>query len=86
MVMDFRIDTREELLKSLRGRTLSVPDLQALLSKWPQDINPELDRLRKDVDEMLQECVLSNCTLWLSLLANLPTYKGSFPKVKGFAK
>ncbi|KAI4244340.1 MAG: hypothetical protein L6R40_003066 [Gallowayella cf. fulva] len=49
------IVTRNELLASLRGRTLEIPDLQALLSHWPQYVHLELDRLRKDVDRKLHE-------------------------------
>lgn len=49
------INTREQLLYSLRGSHLTVPDLQALLKEWPQYVNQELDRLRVDADEKLRE-------------------------------
>jgi hypothetical protein len=49
---------RQQLLKSLRGRSIHIPDLQALLAQWPQDVNTQLEHLKKDVDEKLQRCVL----------------------------
>ena len=55
--MTFKPEDREQLLQSLRGRKLRIPDLQALVRQWPQYVNPELDRLRADVDQRLQECV-----------------------------
>lgn len=45
---------RQRLLESLRGQELHVPDLQPLFKHWPQSVNPNLDRLRKDVDERLK--------------------------------
>ena len=50
--------SRQQLLKSLQGRSLHIPDLQALLDHWPQYVNPEVGRLRKDVDDRLQRCVM----------------------------
>lgn len=52
--------TREEILSSLRGRSLYIPDLQELLSQWPQYVSPELDRLHDAVDGKLQEYALPN--------------------------
>ncbi|KAL9042707.1 MAG: hypothetical protein Q9180_000409 [Flavoplaca navasiana] len=46
---------RDELLQSLQGQTLQIPDLQALLQHWPQYINLELDRLRGHVEMRLQQ-------------------------------
>ena len=46
--------SRQQLLMSLRGHTLKIPNLQVLFNHWPQHVNPELDRLRADVDERLQ--------------------------------
>ncbi|KAL9003529.1 MAG: hypothetical protein Q9188_003615 [Gyalolechia gomerana] len=46
--------SRDQLLKSLQGRSLHIPDLQAPLAHWPQYINPQLERLRQDVDETLR--------------------------------
>ena len=46
--------TRQQLLHRLRGRTLVVPDLQAILRPWPQAVNPNLGRLQNDVDRRLE--------------------------------
>ena len=48
---------RQCLLESLQGRVLRIPDLQGLLSHWPQYVNPELSRLREAVDKRLQRYV-----------------------------
>lgn len=48
--------SRQQLLNSLQGGSLYIPDLQALLEHWPQYVNPELERLRKDVAERLERC------------------------------
>ena len=45
---------RQRLVESLHGRNLHIPDLQGLLSHWPQYVNPEIERLRQDVDERLR--------------------------------
>ncbi|KAL8679066.1 MAG: hypothetical protein Q9186_004606 [Xanthomendoza sp. 1 TL-2023] len=58
-----QICSREELLASLRGRTLNVPDLQALLSHWPQYVHLELDRLRRDVDAKLHEVIFKDTSM-----------------------
>lgn len=42
---------KEQLLKSLRGRKLDIPDLQDLFRDWPQCVNPEVERLRSAVNE-----------------------------------
>ncbi|KAL6715535.1 hypothetical protein ACLMJK_006496 [Lecanora helva] len=46
--------TRDNLLKSLQGRCLCIPDIQELLENWPQYVHPELESLRKDVDKKLK--------------------------------
>ncbi|CAO1606118.1 hypothetical protein XANCAGTX0491_009618 [Xanthoria calcicola] len=53
--MALEINARDQLLQSLRGRTLRIPDLPALLQHWPQYVNLELDRLRGHADTKLQE-------------------------------
>ena len=50
--------SRHQLIESLRGCELQIPDLQALFGHWPQQINPELDSLRTHVDEWLRMWVL----------------------------
>lgn len=56
--MALEINARDQLLQSLRGRTLRIPDLPALLQHWPQYVNLELDRLRGHADTKLQEYVV----------------------------
>ena len=48
--------SRQQLVNSLQGCNLYIPDLQALLEHWPQYVNPEVERLRKDVAERLERC------------------------------
>lgn len=55
--MDRKIPNRDDLLRGLRGQTLHVPDLQALLGQWPQYVHPELGRLRVDIHDKFQESV-----------------------------
>ena len=43
-------DSRQQVLRLLRGRTYEIPDLQSMLGAWSLDINPELERLRADVN------------------------------------
>jgi hypothetical protein len=45
---------RARLLDSLRNQTVPVPALKPLFGRWPFLVNPELDRLRADVDEWLR--------------------------------
>ena len=42
---------RQQLLDSLRGRTLLIPDLEAPFRHWPQDVSPDVERLHKDVED-----------------------------------
>ena len=49
--------SRQQLLASFEGHSLNIPDLQVLLSHWPQYVNSELEHLRQDVDEQLHTCV-----------------------------
>lgn len=49
---------RQHLLESLRGQELRIPDLQGFFDHWPQYINPNLQHLRRDVDERLKRLVL----------------------------
>ncbi|KAL8951387.1 MAG: hypothetical protein Q9222_002637 [Ikaeria aurantiellina] len=45
---------RQQLLHSLKGQELHIPDLQSLLESWPQYENPELPGFRGEVDEWLE--------------------------------
>ena len=42
---------KEQLLKSLLGQKLKIPDLQDLFHDWPQYVNPEVERVRSAVNE-----------------------------------
>jgi len=57
--------TREELIKSLRGQKIHIPDLEALMRHWPQEISPHIDVAEKVVNEKLNayvQCPLpENC-------------------------
>ena len=41
------------ILTALRGQSIALPDLNAILDGWPREVNRSLDRLRHDVDEWL---------------------------------
>jgi hypothetical protein len=53
-VSPLQIHARARLLDSLRNQTVTVPALKPLFGRWPFLVNPELDRLRADVDEWLR--------------------------------
>ncbi|KAA6411299.1 MAG: hypothetical protein FRX48_04579 [Lasallia pustulata] len=46
--------SRQQLLHSLRGQSLVIPDLRTLFDHWPQGVNPEVERLREDVESRLE--------------------------------
>ncbi|KAI1827657.1 terpenoid synthase [Xylaria intraflava] len=47
------IRTREDLVASIRGARVKIPDLQSMLAHWPQHVHPEVDRLEKYVQKTL---------------------------------
>jgi hypothetical protein len=47
--------TRQDLLRFMQGQRMVIPDLESLMSHWPQGVNSEMNRLQKDVDCMLEE-------------------------------
>ncbi|KAF2110741.1 isoprenoid synthase domain-containing protein [Lophiotrema nucula] len=51
--------TREELLNNLRGKTVRIPDLTSFFAHWPDPVNSDLDKLRKEIDEWLKPFDLS---------------------------
>ena len=57
MEQDLR-SPREQILESLQGRTLIVPNLEVLFEHWPQSVHPEEKRLRDDVNRRLEEYVI----------------------------
>ena len=44
---------RSDLIEALKGQTVHVPDLHKYMPDWPHGVNPEVERLRKDVDDRL---------------------------------
>ena len=50
---------RDRLLSRMRGATVTIPDIQAMMSHWPQGVNPEIERLERDSQEMLAWYVAS---------------------------
>lgn len=46
--------TREDLVESLKGQTLHIPDLEGLFSYWPQYQNPHLAMLEGEINNHLQ--------------------------------
>lgn len=48
---------RQRLLTSLKGATVTVPNLQRLFRSWPQGVNSEVDRLNEDVERKLKSYV-----------------------------
>ncbi|KAI1104702.1 terpenoid synthase [Jackrogersella minutella] len=45
--------TRENLLLSLRGCHVTIPDLQSMIGHWPQGVHPEVKRLEKYVQDTI---------------------------------
>jgi hypothetical protein len=37
---------REELVRTLKGQTIIIPDLEAMIAHWPRGIHNNLDELR----------------------------------------
>ena len=42
-----------KIITELRGQSIVLPDLNAILGSWPRGVNRELARLRREVDEWL---------------------------------
>ncbi|KAL8963659.1 MAG: hypothetical protein Q9193_000103 [Seirophora villosa] len=79
--MELMIDIqapRKQLLKSLKGRVLHIPNLQALMSHWPQYVNPELERLREDVDNTLRNLFPDSTRLRKMSLADPALFAASW--------
>lgn len=53
---------RDQLLESLRGRKVCMPDLRPIFAGWSgtyhENVNPHWKELVGAVDEKLHECVL----------------------------
>lgn len=48
------VEEREQLLTLMRGARVRIPDMQCLMSHWPQGVNPEIERLDEDVMKTLE--------------------------------
>ena len=46
---------RQQVLQALRGQSVSVPNMHNIMSGWPQSVNLEVQSLRDDVDERLDQ-------------------------------
>ncbi|KAI0143932.1 terpenoid synthase [Hypoxylon sp. NC0597] len=55
----FSVNIREQLLMSIRGSRVVIPDLQSMISHWPQGTHPEVERLDEYVQKTLT-CLLSS--------------------------
>lgn len=49
------LDERHELVKSLRGQHIRIPNLHSLLQGWPEATSPHIAALRIDVDQTLNK-------------------------------
>lgn len=44
---------RDLILSRMRGAKVNIPDLQCMMSHWPQGVNPEIEKLNLDSQDML---------------------------------
>ncbi|THC87161.1 hypothetical protein EYZ11_013396 [Aspergillus tanneri] len=51
----FKPTLQQRLLRSLRGGTFVIPDLEENFAHWPQDISPDVNRLAKEVNRRLDQ-------------------------------
>ncbi|KAI0892300.1 terpenoid synthase [Annulohypoxylon nitens] len=45
------VNPREQLLMSLRGCHVTIPDMQSMISHWPQGVHPDIERLCEHVEK-----------------------------------
>ncbi|KAI1092618.1 terpenoid synthase [Rostrohypoxylon terebratum] len=45
------VNPREQLLLSLRGCHVTIPDMQSMISHWPQGVHPDIERLNEHVEK-----------------------------------
>ncbi|OTA96441.1 hypothetical protein M434DRAFT_8886 [Hypoxylon sp. CO27-5] len=57
--LPFSVNSREQLLMSIRGSRVVIPDLQSMISHWPHGTHPEVERLDGYVQKMFT-CLLSS--------------------------
>ncbi|KAL9008744.1 MAG: hypothetical protein Q9173_006159 [Seirophora scorigena] len=48
------------ILAELRGQSIVLPDLNVMFDGWPQDVNINLNQLRRDVDGWLDSMMGHN--------------------------
>lgn len=48
------VDLRRQLIKSLRGTRVTIPDLQLLMAHWPAGVNDQISELDAIVDRQLE--------------------------------
>lgn len=48
------IDKRRQLIKSLRGSKVIIPDLQQLMNHWPAGVNDRIQELHGIVEQQLE--------------------------------
>ena len=51
------------VLAELRGQSIVLPDLNSIIDGWPREVNQNLDRLRRDVDEWLDRYEIQKSSL-----------------------
>lgn len=44
---------RQRLVRSLRGKTFIIPDLELIFHHWPYGVNPEVEHLQKELDQRM---------------------------------
>ena len=49
------LNERHELLKSLPGQHIHIPNLHGLFHAWPEATNPQIGALRIEVDQTLNK-------------------------------
>lgn len=50
-------DPQDQLIELIRGCRIKLPNLQHLMSHWPQETHPEIDRLDYYVQQTLESYV-----------------------------
>jgi len=54
-VQQWGLKERHELVKSLRGEHIRIPDLHSLFQAWPEATHTQIAALRIDVDHTLNK-------------------------------
>ncbi|KAI1443440.1 terpenoid synthase [Annulohypoxylon stygium] len=54
------VNPREQLLMSLRGCHVTIPDMQSMISHWPQGVHPDIERLGKHAEKTFASIFLSS--------------------------